>query len=182
MTISSPSESPLDALTAKQREVLDLLIQHKTSKEISRILGISPYTVDQRILLARGKLGVSSRNEVAQAYRLLLEAPASLGLSVKPVYGSPAVANGNNPTHKDREGRDDLDALADDGGDDGDHAAMLTVATAAEGYHRVLPEMFDGPYGTMMRLGATALIAMVLILTVLGGLTMFSQLSRIVDR
>jgi hypothetical protein len=33
-----------------------------------------------------------------------------------------------------------------------------------------------------MRLGATALIAMVLILTVLGGLTMFSQLSRIVDR
>ncbi|GHC94121.1 helix-turn-helix transcriptional regulator [Novosphingobium pokkalii] len=182
MTISSPSESPLDALTAKQREVLDLLIQHKTSKEISRILGISPYTVDQRILLARGKLGVASRNEVAQAYRLLLESPASLELSVKPVYGSPAVANGNNPTHKDQEGRDDPNALADDGGDDGDHAAMPTAATAAEGYHRVLPEMFDGPYGTMMRLGATALIAMVLILTVLGGLTMFSQLSRIVDR
>jgi hypothetical protein len=60
--------------------------------------------------------------------------------------------------------------------------AMMGTAPQAEGYHRVLPEMFDGPHGTMMRLGATALIAMVLILTVLGGLTMFSQLSRIVDR
>lgn len=182
MIISSPSESQLDALTAKQREVLDLLIQHKTSKEISRILGISPYTVDQRILLARGKLGVASRSEVAQAYRLLLESQAFTELSVKPVYGSPAVANGHNPTHKDGEGRDDPNVSADDGGDDGDHAVMPTAATAEEGYHRVLPEMFDGPYGTMMRLGATALIAMVLILTVLGGLTMFSQLSRIVDR
>lgn len=36
----------LDQLTAKQREVLDLLIEHKTSKEISRQLGISPHTVD----------------------------------------------------------------------------------------------------------------------------------------
>ena len=31
-------ENPLVELTSKQREVLDLLIQHKTSKEISRIL------------------------------------------------------------------------------------------------------------------------------------------------
>lgn len=46
-------DNPLVELTAKQREVLDLLIQHMTSKEISRQLGISPHTVDQRIMLAR---------------------------------------------------------------------------------------------------------------------------------
>lgn len=182
MTGSPSSFSPLEALTAKQREVLDLLIQHKTSKEISRILGISPYTVDQRILLARGKLGVTSRSEVAQAYRLLLEETGSSGVSVKPVYGSPDVANVIIPPHKDSEGQDEPEAPVDEGGDDGDHPTTQAPATMDKGYHRVLPEMFDGPYGTMMRLGATALIAMVLILTVLGGLTMFSQLSRIVDR
>lgn len=186
MTTTPLSESPLDALTAKQREVLDLLIQHKTSKEISRILGISPYTVDQRILLARGKLQVASRSEVAQAYRLLLEHTAALGLSGKPVYGSPDVAIGNKPTHSNGEGSDGAEppdqSDGSDDGVDGDLAVVAALDQRGEGYHRVLPEMFDGPYGTLMRLGATALIAMVLILTVLGGLTMFSQLSRIVDR
>lgn len=36
--------NPLDALTEKQREVLELLMEHKTSKEISRLIGISPHT------------------------------------------------------------------------------------------------------------------------------------------
>ena len=47
-------------------------------------------------------------------------------------------------------------------------------------YH-VLPEMFDGPYGTLLRLGAIVAIALFLILIVLGGLTMFAQLSTIID-
>ena len=42
----SEIEFTLAGLTAKQREVLDLLIEHKTSKEIARELGISPHTVD----------------------------------------------------------------------------------------------------------------------------------------
>ena len=51
----------------------------------------------------------------------------------------------------------------------------------AEPYHHVLPEMFDGPYGTLVRLGTIAVFAMILILIVLGGLAMFSQLSQILD-
>jgi hypothetical protein len=53
--------------------VLDLLIEHKTSKEIARELGISPHTVDQRIQFAKEKLGANSRSEVAQLYRQLVE-------------------------------------------------------------------------------------------------------------
>ena len=49
----SESEIVLAGLTAKQREVLDLLIEHKTSMEIARRLGISPHTVDQRIQFAK---------------------------------------------------------------------------------------------------------------------------------
>jgi DNA-binding CsgD family transcriptional regulator len=55
-------------LTDKQREVLDLVVQHQSSKEIARRLGISPFTVDQRIASARKKLGAGSRAELARLY------------------------------------------------------------------------------------------------------------------
>lgn len=64
---------PLSVLTAKQREVLDLVLSHKSSKEIARTLSISPYTVDQRITAARQKLGASTRGELARTYSRLLE-------------------------------------------------------------------------------------------------------------
>jgi DNA-binding CsgD family transcriptional regulator len=177
-------DSPLEALTPKQREVLDLLIQHKTSKEISRILGISPYTVDQRILLARGKLQVATRSEVAQAYRALVEQEGYQGdpVSQRPVYGLPDIATDLRMPHQDGEERDA--AQAGTNGSEREPAQSASIADPGSGEvdHRVLPEMFDGRYGTLMRLGATALIAMILILTVLGGLTLFAQLSHIVDR
>src|SRR5690242_15958530 len=66
-------EIALVELTAKQREVMDLLIQHKTSKEIARRLSISPHTVDQRIQFAKEKLGANTRSEAAVAYRRLVE-------------------------------------------------------------------------------------------------------------
>jgi len=70
-------------LTDKQREVLDLLIEHKTSKEIGRALGISPHTVDQRLMFARDKLGARNRGELAAAYRELImpTRQATYGLS-----------------------------------------------------------------------------------------------------
>jgi hypothetical protein len=49
-------------------------------------------------------------------------------------------------------------------------------------YHHVLPEMFDGPYGTLMRLGFIVAITALLILIVLGGLSMFAELSSLLDR
>lgn len=55
-------------LTDKQTEVLDLVLLHKSSKDIARTLGISPYTVDQRITAARRKFRVDSRAELARAY------------------------------------------------------------------------------------------------------------------
>ena len=58
----------ISSLTEKQREVLDLVLQHKSSKEIARSLEISPYTVDQRIVSAKQKLGASSRGDMARAY------------------------------------------------------------------------------------------------------------------
>jgi DNA-binding CsgD family transcriptional regulator len=148
--------NPLAALTSKQREVLDLLIQHKTSKEISRLLGISPHTVDQRILLARGKLGVATRNEVAQAYRRLKT------IYEQPVYDFSHIDGDGEEAHDPvREvtmpageavqtvatvkprGRDRGDAgkVFGDGPGNG-----LRLGRRRDTAYHVLPEMFDGPY------------------------------------
>ncbi len=190
--VEADGANALASLTAKQRDVLDLLLEHKTSKEISRILGISPYTVDQRIMLARAKLNVATRNEVAQAYRLLLsqvaaKPPFSREISdpeiyEQSVYGSSHLASGQS------------DAQVQHRDDTAEGLLALPFRNVAqtiprpdgpaltEPYYHVLPEVFDGPNGTVLRLGAIALIAMFLVLIVMGGLAMFEQLSHIVDR
>jgi DNA-binding CsgD family transcriptional regulator len=60
-------------LTAKQAEVLDLLLQHKTTKQIARELGIAPNTVDARIAAVRDKWGTTDRKATARVYAHLLE-------------------------------------------------------------------------------------------------------------
>lgn len=61
----------LDRLTDKQRDCLRLVYAHKQTKEIARILNLSPDGVTQRIKTAMRTLDVDSRREAAQ---LLAEA------------------------------------------------------------------------------------------------------------
>lgn len=67
----SPSEL-LGQLTEKERAVLDLVLQHKPTKQIARELGVAPNTVDMRLRSAREKLGAPDRNSAARAYTNLL--------------------------------------------------------------------------------------------------------------
>lgn len=70
--IESPGLSDFfSGLTAKQREVLDLLADNHTTKEIARKLGISPFAVDQRLRSAKGHIGPLSRGELTRLYREL---------------------------------------------------------------------------------------------------------------
>jgi len=181
---------PFQGLTAKQCEVLDLLIEHKTSKEISRMLGISPHTVDQRIMLARAKLQVATRNEVAQAYRRLLAETGQLShqtICHRSIYELSDVAVRDETRH-------DSQREAADGAASGDIAAKpaatgtvpLALAQIPPGdptrsYYHVLPEAFDGRVGTLLRLGAIAMITVFLTLIILGGLAIYSELSHMLD-
>ena len=158
----------LGGLTDKQREVLDLLIEHKTSKEIARLLGISPHTVDQRIFFAKEKLGAASRNEAAAAYRRLV------GVSGRTTYRKFPY----------RRFRSDI-AKAISGLLAGRVLALRhpelsqpegTALTELD--FRVVPEWFDGRYGTLVRLSAIITIAVFMVILVLGGLAIFSQLSE----
>lgn len=71
-------EPKLDMLTAKQCECLELVLRHMTSKKIAIELGISPFTVDQRLDAARQKLGAATRQEAAITYMKLKKIPESL--------------------------------------------------------------------------------------------------------
>jgi DNA-binding CsgD family transcriptional regulator len=157
----------LGVLTDKQRQVLDLLIQHKTSKEIGRRLGISPHTVDQRIQFAKEKLGARSRSEAAVLYRRLVE-----------TYG--------RTTYEDSGIAETAVAVDQAGGPQG----LLPVALLRQRFRsrpsdgpeadfQVVPESFDGRHGTVIRMGAIFGIALFLMLVVLGGLAMFNQLSQL---
>jgi DNA-binding CsgD family transcriptional regulator len=157
----------IGGLTAKQREVLDLLIEHKTSKEIARLLGISPHTVDQRIFFAKEKLGAASRNEAAATYRRLV------GISGRTTYEDSRIAARSAIAERIPgllAGR--VLALRHP------ELSQPEGSTLTELDFRVVPEWFDGRYGTLVRLGAIITIAVFLVILVLGGLAIFSQLSE----
>lgn len=80
-----------DTLTEKQVEVLDLVCRHHQTKEIARILGISPRSVDQRIDGARRKLGAATRIEAAKIFAARSTAPYRLTGEPFPVPHNPAV-------------------------------------------------------------------------------------------
>jgi DNA-binding CsgD family transcriptional regulator len=63
----------LDCLTPKEREVLDKVAEHHTTKEIARDLALAPNTVDMRLRSARTKLGARDRNDLSRIYLGLLE-------------------------------------------------------------------------------------------------------------
>jgi DNA-binding CsgD family transcriptional regulator len=155
----------LASLTAKQREVMDLLIEHKTSKEIARILNISPHTVDQRMQFAKDKLGAASRNEAAVIYRRLVE------IYGQSTYEDSGIAEPDPEPH---------DGPVPQGSAFETVQGTRTQSTPpadAELDYAVVQELFDGRHATLIRLSAIVAIAVLLVIVVVGGLAIISQLS-----
>jgi DNA-binding CsgD family transcriptional regulator len=70
----------LQALSAREKETLRLLLGGHDAKSIARHLGLSVYTVNERLRDARRKLGVSSSREAARILGVAERgAPDSLG-------------------------------------------------------------------------------------------------------
>jgi DNA-binding CsgD family transcriptional regulator len=61
-----PQEPLLEALTAREHDVLALVADGLPNREIARTLGISEHTVKFHLASIFGKLGVSTRTEAVQ--------------------------------------------------------------------------------------------------------------------
>lgn len=97
IVVPDSREQRIARLTRGQRECLELVNQHLSSKENALRLGISPHTVDQRVRQALHILGVEKRGEAA---RLVAAAdngddPAYQRLIHQPPYLDPARAPGH---------------------------------------------------------------------------------------
>lgn len=70
MPSNVPTVKSLPTLTPKQRDVMALVADNRTSKEIAARLKISESAVNQRIEMIRQRLGGLPRGELARLYRL----------------------------------------------------------------------------------------------------------------
>lgn len=168
MADREPEIQLVSPLTEKQREVLDLLLDHMTSKEMSRILGISPHTVDQRLNGAKAKFGVGSRSELAKAYRISKE------VYDQSIYGFSHIEKSAIPLNVTAQNETE-EQLVLDGPVERDESSAVYPDEDAN--HRLVPREFEGRNGTALRLVAMVAIAATLVLTVLGGIAMFAMLS-----
>lgn len=84
----------LPQLTEKQREVLALVADNRTSKEIAGLLGISESAVNQRIEMIRGRLGGIPRGELARLYRQEFDRVQRISATFPPTWQKMQVPEG----------------------------------------------------------------------------------------
>lgn len=96
MTSKARAERILPQLTRKQCEVLALVADNRTSKEIAGLLGISESAVNQRIEIVRARVGGLPRGELARLYRLNFstDEPSDIPIWQK-IHLPESVASGN---------------------------------------------------------------------------------------
>jgi DNA-binding CsgD family transcriptional regulator len=94
---STLDDNRLSKLTEGQRDCLRLVGQYLSSKEIARVLDISPHTVDQRLKRATALLEVPTRFEAARLFMRqndITTAPALDDHVYEPlVYQRPDLSN-----------------------------------------------------------------------------------------
>jgi DNA-binding CsgD family transcriptional regulator len=155
-------------ITDKQAEVLDLLANHRTSKEIAHALSLSETAVNRRIETVRQRLGGISRPELARRYsdRTTAQNRKSPPKSLKN-SDAPCVENGSKILPLAGNAETETEAARDDEG--GPRAFEDPVAMAVEPpwkdwkEPRIVPRVLDGENATLAR-GATIAVLLVAII------------------
>lgn len=165
----SPNDDRLrwDRLTEKQRACLDLVLEHRTSKQIARQLGVSKYTVDQRITNARTALGATDRADAAMRYARLRKLYHRIAYDPVEVPDQPALvpSDYSDGGVSDFFGLDDRSSLRD----------RLSGSRPPSG--KIWRH--DHKPGTRLTIIATLLVTLIVFL--LGSLGIAESLSRLIS-
>jgi DNA-binding CsgD family transcriptional regulator len=165
------ARTQLDSLTPKQVEVLDLLVMHRTTKEIAYELNIAPNTVDQRISAVRDKWGTTNRKDTARRYAVLLELCGKTTCEISRV---------DDDLTSGEDAEQDLPVdpvfILSDARPMGLHTDWLE-----EGMSRPTGlEAFDAKFGRAGRLVAVLVLAMILAMTFASSLAIADALGRLI--
>lgn len=161
----------LDSLTPKQIEVLDLLVMHRTTKEIAYQLDIAPNTVDQRISAVRDKWGTTNRKDTARKYARLLE------LCGKTTCENSRVAGpGNYEEETDRDLPVDPVFVLSDARFMASHSDWAEERIS----HPTGLEAYDAKFGRAGRLVAVLVLAMIMAMTLASSLAIADALGRLI--
>jgi DNA-binding CsgD family transcriptional regulator len=178
--ISEPiSGVPLSGLTAKQREVLSLIADNRTSKEIAGYLGVTESAVNQRLETIRTRLGGVPRAELARLYRQLSqmefdEVTTCNSLTVDNIQLTDVPLTGNDEFGKQR-----VEAFRGDGWrTEAEMAAGPPLKTASEA--KLVPDMLEGKNGSLNRIAVIVGIATGLLVIFLACLGVAQALSALV--
>ncbi|AMG75526.1 helix-turn-helix transcriptional regulator [Sphingopyxis granuli] len=161
-------EDRWNRLTEKQRACLDLLIEHKTSKEIARLLDISKHTVDQRLNAARDTLGARDRNETAFLYGQLKQIYDRVTYDAVDVPDRPTLVRSEFPN--------------------GSPPNLMELKDSSEMLGRLSSKR--SPFGDLLRpdhssaarIGITLTVVAVVVLIGLGGLSIGQTLTELLTR
>ncbi len=168
MARNTDKNDEFDFITDKQAEVLDLLANNRTSKEMAFTLGLSEPAVNRRIEAVRLRLGGIARAELARRYRDwaatqdMVSAPRPLKSNETPCV---EIANQILPLAE--TGIPETEKPRDDEG--GPKAFEDPIAMAVEPpwkdwkEPRIVPRVLDGENATLTR-GATIVILLVAII------------------
>lgn len=126
-------------LTDGQMDCLRLVDAHLTSKEIARVLGISPFTVDQRLDAARRKLGAPSRVEAARLFASLDDTIIYERLVYDPTAIAGLGANAIQRVFPNKAGQ------GNDGIEVSEHADAIAIGLEQSRIRKILSLIFSVP-------------------------------------
>jgi DNA-binding CsgD family transcriptional regulator len=189
MVSQTPPAGEFDFLTAKQKAVLDLLANHRTSKEIAHVLGVSETSVNRRIEGVKLRLGGISRQELARRYGLWLAARAAIdpissvetdenrqSPSVESITGilqlAESQASGERPVRDSGEGEMAFE----------DPIAMSIEAPwEKRSEPRIVPRVLDGDNATLTRGTAIAILLLAIVASIVVALAAAKALADAVS-
>jgi DNA-binding CsgD family transcriptional regulator len=161
-------EDRWNRLTEKQRVCLDLLIEHKTSKEIARLLDISKHTVDQRLTTARVTLGASDRNALAFTYQRLKQTCDRVTYDAVGIPPGPTLVRSEFPDGSPPNLMELRDSSQMRGG--------LSSNRSPFG------DLLRPDHSSVVRIGITLTVVGVIVLISLGGLSIGQTLTELLTR